>query len=442
MKNGLRNYYNCELSKLLSFIIPKNVSLSVLGFSISDIVRNNNNNVIKSVIDLSQSKEEINSLSRESVADLVDNDYLLMIDVVGKMDDVQETLTLVNKGDSEKRIVITYYNQLWEPIIQLAEKFGLKSKQRIQNWLSVQDLENLLYLSNFEVIKKGSFLLCPFYFPLVSHICNRYLAHLPIIRKLCLVYYLIVRPRPVCQLENSKVLVSVVVPTRNEKGNIEEIVRTLPELGLGTEIIFVDGHSTDGTLTEIERVKCLFPNRNIKILFQDGKGKGDAVRKGFDTATGEILMIFDADITVPPEDLRKFYGIITSLKADFVNGTRLVYPLADQSMRILNMFGNKFFSLMFSWLLDQRLKDTLCGTKVLSKKNYEKIKNNRNFFGDFDPFGDFDLIFGAAKLNLKIVDLPIRYKARKYGTTNISRFSHGWLLLKMCFFAMRKIKFI
>jgi glycosyltransferase involved in cell wall biosynthesis len=175
---------------------------------------------------------------------------------------------------------------------------------------------------------------------------------------------------------------------------------------------------------------------------QEGRGKGDAVRKGFDSASGDILMILDADLTVKPEDLPKFYDAMANGDGEFINGCRLVYQMEDKAMRILNIFGNKFFSVMFSWLLEQRIKDTLCGTKVLFKSDYEKIKANRKFFGDFDPFGDFDLLFGASKLNLKIIDLPIHYQARVYGETNISRFKHGWLLLQMCFFAMKKIKFI
>jgi hypothetical protein len=104
--------------------------------------------------------------------------------------------------------------------------------------------------------------------------------------------------------------------------------------------------------------------------------------------------------------------------------------------------GNKFFSIVFSWLLGQSVKDTLCGTKVTWKSNYEAIAANRAYFGDFDPFGDFDLIFGAAKLNMKIVDLPIRYRERTYGTTNIQRWKHGWLLLQMVWFAARRLKFV
>jgi glycosyltransferase involved in cell wall biosynthesis len=177
-------------------------------------------------------------------------------------------------------------------------------------------------------------------------------------------------------------------------------------------------------------------------MVQDGQGKGDAVRKGFASARGDILMILDADLTVPPEDLTKFYLALVEDHGEFINGCRLIYPMEKQAMRLLNFFGNKFFSMMFTWILNQRFKDTLCGTKALFRADYEKIQAGRNYFGDFDPFGDFDLIFGAVKQNLKVVEVPIRYRERTYGQTNISRFRHGWLLLKMTIFAYRKIKAI
>ena len=214
-------------------------------------------------------------------------------------------------------------------------------------------------------------------------------------------------------------------------------------MGRHTELIFVEGNSTDDTWDEIQRITSLYAGQyDIKCIQQDGKGKGDAVRKGFEMATGDILMILDADMTVPPEDLPKFFQAIATGKGEYINGTRLVYPMEKEAMRTLNLLGNRFFSIAFSWLLNQRIKDTLCGTKVLSKSNYERLQINRAYFGDFDPFGDFDLIFGSAKLNLKFVEVPIRYRARTYGETNISRFKHGWLLLKMMFFALNKIKFV
>ena len=267
---------------------------------------------------------------------------------------------------------------------------------------------------------------------------NRWLA--PLFPWACCSVFTIARPRPVPV--EKPLSVSVVVPARNEAGNIEAAIQRTPQMGAWTELIFVEGNSTDNTWAEIQRVKAVYPDRRIKILQQPGKGKGDAVRAGYAVAEGDILMILDADLTMPPEELPKFYSAVASGRAEFANGSRLVYPMEKQAMQFLNMIANHSFGLAFSWLLGQRVKDTLCGTKVLRRTQYLQIAANRAYFGDFDPFGDFDLLFGADKLNLKIVDIPIRYRDRTYGSTNIHRWSHGWLLLRMVAFAARKLKFI
>jgi glycosyltransferase involved in cell wall biosynthesis len=322
--------------------------------------------------------------------------------------------------------------------MRLGQTAGLKMPQPHPNWVSPSDIENLLALTGFERVRSDRRMIVPHWIPLVSHCLNRYVAPLPGIHTLCLVNLVIVRMRP--EPEPATLTSTIVIPTRNERGNIAAAVARTPPFGGRQEIIFVDGHSTDGTPEEIQRVIAANPDRDIKFLKQTGKGKGDAVRLGFAQAQGEVLMILDADLTMPPEDLPKFYDALASGKGEFINGTRLVYPMEGQAMRYLNLLGNKFFSLALSWLLNQRIKDTLCGTKVLRRESYARIVANRAYFGEFDPFGDFDLIFGAARQNLRIVEVPIRYRDRAYGSTNISRFRHGWLLLRMTVFAFRKIK--
>src|SRR5207249_9554857 len=265
-----------------------------------------------------------------------------------------------------------------------------------------------------------------------------YLARLWPLDSAALTHFVVARPAPQLQVGLAEPLVSVIVPARNEAGNIEDIFERTPEMGRGTELVFVEGHSTDDTYASIEREIARHPQRSCQLLRQTGKGKGDAVRLGLAHARGDVLMILDADVTVAPEDLPRFLSALRSGKGEFINGVRLVYPMQKQAMRFLNLLGNKFFSLAFSWLLGQSIKDTLCGTKVLWKRDYEAITANRAYFDDFDPFGDFDLIFGAVKLNLKLTDLPIRYRERTYGTTNIERWKHGWLLLKTVLFAAKR----
>jgi len=276
--------------------------------------------------------------------------------------------------------------------------------------------------------------------PLLEPIFNKFLVKIWPFNLFALTNLMIARP--IFSTPKKDYSVSVIVPARNEAGNIENIINLMPEMGSSTEIIFVEGNSTDDTYQTIQKKIQDYPYRKVSLLQQDGKGKGDAVRKGFNAAIGDILMILDADLTVPPEDLPKFFDALVSNKGEFINGVRLVYPMEQESMQFLNFLGNKFFSLAFSYLLGQPIKDTLCGTKVLFKNDYELIVENRKYFGEFDPFGDYDLLFGATRLGLKIVDLPIRYRERTYGSTNIQRWKHGWLLLKMVFYAAGRVKFV
>ena len=342
---------------------------------------------------------------------------------------------------SRTRIVITYYNYLWEPALRIGNLLRLKLWTPLQNWLAMSDIENLLYLSGFEVVNKGYRFLLPKWIPVFSWLANRYLARLPALRKLCLTQVLVAKSvggeRP------EELSCTVVVPCRNEKGNIEQAVTRTPTMGRHTELLFVEGGSEDGTAAEIERCIAAYPERDIRLLRQEnGLGKGDAVRRAFAVASGDVLIILDGDLTVAPEDLPKFFRALALGKGEFINGTRLVYPMERHAMRLLNLIANKLFSMAFTFLIEQRIRDTLCGTKVLLKEDYERIAANRHYFGDFDPFGDFDLLFGAAKLQMRIAEVPVRYHERSYGTTQIQRFRHGWLLVKMVFFAMRRLKFV
>ncbi|WP_430815736.1 glycosyltransferase [Carboxylicivirga sp. RSCT41] len=373
-------------------------------------------------------------------------DVIILSNLIGVIDDIEHVFKELKKVCHEQtRIIVTYYNRIWEPIIRFAELLGIKKRTPEQNWLSTGDIANLLYLSDFDAYKKNRSMLIPYRIPLVSWLMNRFISRLPFFQLFGLNQFVFARPFPP-RLKQEEVderySVSVVVPARNESGNIEKAILHTPQMGKFTELIFVEGNSTDDTWETIQQMAEKYKDTHrIKIMQQDGKGKGDAVRKGYASAEGDILMILDADLTVPPEDLPKFYNAITRGKGEFINGVRLVYPMEKNAMRTLNNIGNHFFSRLFSWILERPIKDTLCGTKVMFRTDYLKLAENRSFFGDFDPFGDFDLLFGAYKLNLKIVDLPIRYRERKYGDTNISRFSHGLILLRMSAFAAGKIKF-
>ncbi len=370
-------------------------------------------------------------------------DYVLICNSLGQWHDIQRVLERIHPLTKKStRIVITYYNYLWEWVLRLGSCLRIRRPRPYQNWLPPEDIANLLRLSNFDVIRSDSYLMMPKRVPPLTTLCNYFLSLLPGFRLLNLVNLVIARPVSVA-MRDEDLSVSVIVPCRNERGNIEDAIKRIPQMGRETEIIFVDGNSTDGTAEDVERQIKAHPERKISLIRQgDGVGKGDAVRKGFAAATGDVLVIQDADLTVLPEDLPKFFGALRDGKGEYINGSRLVYPMEKQAMRFLNLLGNKFFGVLFSWLLGQRFRDTLCGTKMICRKDYELIEANRSYFGDFDPFGDFDLIFGAVKQNLKVVEVPVTYRARTYGITNISRFRHGWLLLKMSWVAFKKIKWL
>jgi SAM-dependent methyltransferase len=357
-------------------------------------------------------------------------DYVVLSDLVPFGYDLLSVLKHARAMSHEgTRLVLHSYSQLWRPVIRLAESLRLKRRKPIHNWVTPEDVRNLLDLAGFEVISITRRILVPKRVPVLSTLLNGIVANVWPFSHLCLTYWVVARPAP--QGPRADCDVSIVVPCRNEEGNVAAVFERLPELGNSTELVFVEGNSRDGTRAEIERQIALHPERKASLHLQTGVGKGDAMRLGFEQAGGELVMILDGDLSVAPEDLGAFYDAFVSGRADFINGSRLVYELEPRAMRFLNVFGNKFFSLAFSTLIGQHVKDSLCGTKVLLRSDYERIAEGRSYFGDFDPFGDFDLLLGGAKLGLKIVDLPVRYRARTYGTTNISRFRHGLLLLRM-----------
>ena len=447
-------YYWNDIQKYLNYFVHEEDSVLEIGCGFGDMLSGLKGEY-KVGIDFSPlmiaKAKELNpginfyEMSAEDIQLEQKFDVIILSNVIGYLDSVQDVLVPLKKLCHEQtKIIVSYYNQSWEPVLKIGEIFGLKRKSPRQNWLSQSDIENLLYLSGFDPFRVNRRMMLPVWLPIFSWFFNKYLARLPLLNKMCLSKFIVAKP--IIEQSNDdvkeKYSTSIVIPARNESGNIENAIHRIPKFGKHQEIIFIEGNSTDDTWETIQAIQKKYADtHDIKIMQQDGKGKGDAVRKAYAAAKGDILMILDADLTMPPEDLPKFYYALATGKGEFINGSRLVYPMEKNAMRFLNTLGNKFFSMVFSWLLEQPIKDTLCGTKVMFRKDYERLIANRSFFGEFDPFGDFDLLFGAYKLNLKIIDLPIRYRERKYGDTNISRFKHGLLLLKMSWYAAGKIKF-
>jgi SAM-dependent methyltransferase len=372
-------------------------------------------------------------------------DAIVLVNVITHLTDVQATLEALQAVcHARTRIFIFSYSRAWQPALRLAEMLGLKHQPPPDAWLPPEEVASMLALADYELVRRDYAILCPARIPLLADVLNRYLGHLPGVEWLTLMYGLIARPAP-HRFQGHRATApstSVIIPCRNEAGHIAPLVARLPELPPNSEFLFVEGNSTDDTEAQIRKAIAENPGRPLRLLKQTGKGKGDAVRLGFAQARGELLLILDSDMGVAPEDVPKFVQALVRGKGEFVNGSRLVYPMEGRAMRFLNLLANKAFAFLFSWLLGQQVRDTLCGTKALFREDYERISANRAYFGDFDPFGDFDLLFGASRLNLRIVDLAVRYHERQYGETNISRFRHGSLLLRMSLFAARKLKFL
>lgn len=367
-------------------------------------------------------------------------DYIILNETLGEILDIQKLLKNISKFCSpDTRIIINQYNPIWETILKSGEKIKLKMPELVSNWISMDDIENFIYITGYETIQKYFFILFPIYIPVLSAIFNRFIAKWPVIRRLTLHQMLVARyifP----PMKPEELSCSLILTCRDEKQNIEPLVRHIPKLGGPTEILFVEGHSTDGTREEIERVITKYKDKNIKLFIQDGIGQKDAFRKGLEKSTGELIIWLEADMTTPPEDVENLWDAYARRKGEYINGTRLVYKMPKGSMPLINLIGNRLFGNVFTGLLGQRFTDTLCGLKAISRKNWEKIIEQSSFFGNFDPFGDFELIFGSIKNNLKVSEVPVKYFPRNYGETKTHPLKHGWLLFKMYWVAYKKFK--
>ncbi len=451
-RRGWGNYYHQKLREIYRFLIDPGLKVLELGCGEGDLLAaldpSQGVGIDFSREMLGRAKDRHPGLQfvqadAHAVALQQKFDVIILSDLLNEVWDVQKVLDQVDRvSHSRTRIIVNYYSRLWEIPLAIFKRLGLAKPTLRQNWLTVEDLQGLLILEDLEIIRHWQELVLPLRIPIVANFANRILGRIWPVHYLGIANFLVARASPSVHNNQKPPSVSVIVPVRNEEGNISALFDRFPQLGGDIEMILVEGHSEDNTYDEIRAQIAHHPHLSCKLLSQKGVGKGDAVRSGFAEASGELLMILDADLSVRPEDLIRFYDAQCSGKAEFANGVRLVYPIEDEAMQYLNFLANKLFSLAYRWLLGQPIKDTLCGTKAIWREDYERIAANRAQFGDFDPFGDFDLLLGAARLNLKFLDVPVRYQRRTYGSTNIRRWEHGWQLLKMLGIAAAHLKFV
>jgi glycosyltransferase involved in cell wall biosynthesis len=462
------SYYHQYLLSALGRLVPQGRSVLELGCGTGDLLAGLNPavgvgvDISPAMIAIARAKYpgiEFETADAETFKTSAPLDFVIASDLIGELSDISALLERVQEMSTERtKLILTFHNPAHEGTLRMAQRLGLALPPARQSWVGVQTVVNLLELSDFELERWEHGFLMPRQVPILSGFVNRHLAGRRATRYLDITQIVVAfpsRPRP----RPRSLSCSVVIPCRNELDNVEPAVERTPEMGSHTELIFVDGSSTDGTKERIEEmIERYRGQKDIKLLLQVPEadysvrddpdtptvmlklGKGDAVRKAFDAAQGEVLMILDADLTVPPEDLPRFFDAIAKDKGSFINGSRLVYPMEERAMPFFNYLGNWFFGRLFSWLLEQPVQDTLCGTKVLHKDDYQRIKAGRAHFGEFDPFGDFDLLFGAARLGLRIREVPVRYRRRVAGVSKVRVARHGWLLIGMSAIAFRRLK--
>jgi SAM-dependent methyltransferase len=452
-------YYYEGLARLLRFIVPPGRRVLDVGCGSGDQLAALEPflavgvDVSQGMIDLARSKHPSLELHRQAAEELslpaheVRGDgggfeFVVMVNVIGEFADVLAAFKRLRPlVRADTRLVIVYYNHLWEPLVPLATRLRLKLDNPTQNWFSPGDVQGLLHLAGFEVVKTGVRMPCPKYVPGLAELMNDAVGRLPLLERLGFVRFLVARPSVPLPRPTADYSVTVVVPCKNEEGNVLAIPPRVPNMGASTEIVFVDDQSDDATADRVREAIVAFPDRRIKLVGGPGQGKGAAVRAGLAKASGDVLMILDADMTVMPEDLPAFFDAITENKGELVMGTRLVYPLGSQAMRTANILGNKLFAWAFSFLLEQRITDTLCGTKVVLQHDYGRILESRPLFGEVDRWGDYDWIFGAAKANLKIVEIPVHYVERVAGETKMrKRLRNSLTMLRMCWLALIRLR--
>ncbi|MBN1414684.1 MAG: glycosyltransferase [Bacteroidales bacterium] len=446
-------FYHSSILRFFEMCIPKNSTILELGCGTGDLIGNLSPSrgvgvdISEEMVAIAQQKYPAVEFIRSDAECYQTNEtfeYIILSGIAGSIENIQILLEkALSWSTTNTRIFIDFYNPLWNPIIKIGEKIGMKMPEMIKNWLSVDDIENFLYISGYQVIKRKYLMFFPKYVPVLSYILNNFIGNLPFIRRFSLNNIVVARPSQVLA-SNPERFCSVVITCRDEEGNIEGLVTRMPRMGSKTEIIFVEGHSKDNTVDKIQEMIAKYPDKDIKILKQKGIGQGDAFRYGFDEAKGELVIWLEADLTTPPEEAIHFWEAYINNRGEYINGSRFIYKMEKSAMPLFNFMGNRFFGMLFTTLLKQRFTDTLCGFKAISKYNYVKIRKQIDFFGDFDPFGDFELIFGAIKNNLKVSEIPVHYRPRDYGESKaygqsfFSFLKHALLLLRMSFIAFRK----
>lgn len=355
-------------------------------------------------------------------------DCIVLSDMFEVNDDILGLLKLLKKNlNNDGTILLTSITPIWDGVLSILEMLNLKNKSKKRSYIHLNKLSAVLDTINFQITGKRTRQYFPFKLFYFGNIINNFLEIILYFFNFGIRSYFTIKEIE-DTAEKDVLSKTIIVPAKNEEGNLNELINRIPYLGNNVEVIISCGISNDNTLGMAKSLKS--DNFIIKVIEQTSKGKANAVWEACEQSSNDLIAILDADLSVDPEELSSFFELIETKKCDFVNGTRLIYSMEKGSMRFINNFGNRLFQYVVSKIIRLPLTDSLCGTKVFKKNLYEKIKKWQSVVKIKDPFGDFDLLFAAAYSSQKIVEYPIHYRARKYGTTQIRRFKDGFKLIK------------
>ncbi len=418
-----KTFYKRHMNEIMSLIPEEKSALSLVNSKSS--FRNHPSSLETILVD-----PEV-GLNIESIA-FKNKKYktIILTDLFEVSTDILELLSMVNKLlGKDGIIVICSINQKWNRILNLFERLNLKDGNQKRLFINSTIVLNIAKVTGLEFVTQRNKQIFPFRMLGLGSLINNILEILFFPFSFGIRIYSILNQQEKFN-EEKKYSKSIIIPAKNEEKNLKPLLNQIPELEEDHEIILAIGDSEDKTYEvakEIKEARC-WPFE-VKVIKQTGKGKANAVWEAVEEASKEVIIILDADISVNPETIVQFNSVIDTGKASFVNGTRLIYGMESGAMRIVNNLGNRIFQYIVSIIIGQKITDSLCGTKVFFRKDFNKIKLWKELVQMKDPFGDFDMIFTAGYFGLKILEIPVRYQARVYGVTQIKRFRDGYKLI-------------
>ncbi len=411
-----------EISTFLNNCLDhtKNIFIFCAGNSILGQNIDSNKIFIKEIDEQYQIKHKDNiHYVNENIENILsDCDTVVISDIEHQLNPAKNLLNLSRIVGDNTKIILLSKNMVWMILIKILKLFFSFSPKK-NNFLPSSYLDNLYSSCNLELIRQEKIIALPINIPFLTKIINR-IFRLPLLNFFCMSNIAILKKKIKNSSNHKDLKISFIIPCKNEQDNIKVFEQKINENTEPDEYLFGDDNSSDKTSDEID--KLIEKLSDKKIIKYNGPGicKSENVYKGIDLSSGDIIVIYDADHTVSFEDIKFSVSIMKKTNVDFINCTRMIYPQKDGAMKFANFIGNTIFASLFSLLFKKKITDTLCGTKIFYKKDWEKIKENTSQWGMKDLWGDFDLLIGAYKNNLKITEVPVTYYERRENETKMT----------------------